>query len=147
MRTRAMRSLAWPPIRRTSAERSAPYRSPPARDDARDLSQQAPLSCLGCMNVQIAQAKIRPEHVPAVRAAAARVFAALESAQVEDVGFAWLVLGDGETFVVVARVDEGARNPIPQLPEYQELQEGLKHWLAEPPDRQDLAVIGSYRLF
>ena len=75
------------------------------------------------------------------------MFAAIESAQFEDVGFAWLVLADGETFVVVVRAEEGTRNPIPGLPEYRELQEGLEHWLAEPPDRQDLAVIGSYRLF
>ena len=99
------------------------------------------------MNVQIAQAKIRPEHVSDVRAAAAKVFKAIESAQFEDVGFAWLVLADGETFVVVARAEEGTRNPIPELPEYRELQEGLEHWLAEPPSRQDLTVIGSYRLF
>ena len=77
------------------------------------------------MNIQIAQAKIRPEHVRDVRAAAAKVFEAIESAQFEDVGFAWLVLDDGETFVVVARVEEGTRNPIPELPEYRELQEGL----------------------
>ena len=41
------------------------------------------------------------------------MFAAIERARFEDVGFAWLVLADGETFVVVARVDEGAHNPIP----------------------------------
>ena len=99
------------------------------------------------MTIQIAQAKIKPQHVPDVRAAVADVFAAIERARFEDVGFAWLVLADGETFVVVARVDEGAHNPIPGLPEYQELQEGLARWLAEPPDRQDLTVIGSYRLF
>ena len=68
-------------------------------------------------------------------------------AQFEDVGFAWLVLDDGETFVVVARVEEGARNPIPEPPEYRELQEGLTHWLAEQPGGQDLTVVGSYHLF
>ena len=41
------------------------------------------------------------------------MFKAIESAQFEDVGFAWLVLADGETFVVVARAEEGTRNPIP----------------------------------
>ena len=68
------------------------------------------------MNVQIAQARIRPEHVPHVRAAVAKVFAAIESAQFEDVGFAWLVLADGETFVVVVRAEKGTRNPIAARP-------------------------------
>jgi UDP-N-acetylmuramyl pentapeptide synthase len=99
------------------------------------------------MNVQLAQAKIRPEHVSDVRAAAAKVFTAIEAAQFEGVRFAWLVLDDGATFVVVAHTEDGARNPIPGLPEYQQLQDDLKTWLAEPPERQDLSVIGSYRLF
>ena len=70
-----------------------------------------------------------------VRAAAAKVFEAIESAQFEDVGFAWLVLDDGETFVVVARVEEGTRNPIPELPEYRGAAgRASTHWLAEPPE-------------
>ena len=57
------------------------------------------------------------------------------------------LLPDGETFVALVQVDDGVENPTPGLPEFQEFQEGLEDWLAEPPNVQPLTVIGSYRLF
>ena len=99
------------------------------------------------MDVQFAQAKIKPEHVDEVQAAAGRMFAAIDAAKPQGIRYAWLMLGDGETFAAVVQVDDGAENPIPALPEYQQLQEGLKGWLAEAPEGRALTVVGSYRLF
>ena len=101
------------------------------------------------MSVQMAQAKIKVESVTEVQAAASKMFAAIDAAQPEGIRYAWVLLPDGETFVALVQVDDGAENPIPALPEYRELQEGFKDWLAEPPNgqAQALTVIGSYRLF
>ncbi len=99
------------------------------------------------MTVHMAQAKVKAESVTDVQTAANKMFAALMAAQPEGVRYAWVVLPDGETFVALAQLDDGVENPIPALPEFQELQEGLQDWLAEAPDTQALTVVGSYRLF
>jgi hypothetical protein len=99
------------------------------------------------MSVQMAEAKIKADRVTDVQAAANTLFAAIDAAQPEGIRYAWCLLPDGETFVALVQVDDGVDNPIPGLPEYRELQEGLKGWLAEPPNSQPLTVIGSYRLF
>jgi len=99
------------------------------------------------MTVQMAQAKIKPENVGELRTAAAKMFAAVEAAQPEGVRYAWWVLGDGETFVALVQVDDGAENTIPSLPEFRELQAAMADRLAEPASSQSLEVLGSYRLF
>ncbi len=99
------------------------------------------------MSVQMAKAKIKPDRISDVQAAASKLFAAIDAAQPEGIRYAWLRLADGETFVAVAQADDGVENPIPSLPEYGELQERLKRGLAGPPEGQPLTVIGSYRLF
>ena len=99
------------------------------------------------MSVHMAEAKIRAESVTDVQAAAKKMFAAINAAQPEGIRYAWCVLPDGETFVALVQVDDGVENPIPGLPEFREIQEGVEDWLAEPPNTQPLTVIGSYRLF
>jgi hypothetical protein len=100
------------------------------------------------MSVQIAEAKMRPESVKDVQAAAGKMFAAIDALQPEGIRYAWLMLADGETFAALVQVDDGVENPIPGLPEYQELQQRLAGSFAEPPKgAQPLTVLGSYRLF
>ena len=99
------------------------------------------------MSVYMAQAKVRAERVTDVQAAANKMFAALNAAQPEGIRYAWSVLPDGETFIALAQLDDGVENPISGFFEFQELQEGLKDWLAETPTSQPLTVVGSYRLF
>ena len=99
------------------------------------------------MSVHMAEGKIRAESVTDVQAAAQKMFAAINAAQPEGIRYAWCVLPDGETFVALVQVDDGVENPIPGLPEFREIQEGVEDWLAEPPNTQPLTVIGSYRLF
>ena len=95
----------------------------------------------------MAEAKIKAEGINELQAAANKLFAAIDAAQPEGIRYAWYLLPDGETFVALVQVDDGMENPIPGLPEYHELQKSLEGWLAGPPSRQQLTVIGSYRLF
>jgi hypothetical protein len=99
------------------------------------------------MSVQMAEAKIKPENVTDVQAAANKMFAAIDAAQPDGVRYAWCLSPDGETFFALVQVDDGMENPIPGLPEFKELQANIADWLAGPPSAQALAVIGSYRLF
>jgi hypothetical protein len=99
------------------------------------------------MSVQMAEAKIKAEGVTEVQAAATKMFAAIDTAQPEGIRYAWCLRPDGETFVALVQVDDGVENAIPGLPEFRELQEGLKGWLADPPNAQPITVVGSYRLF
>ncbi len=75
------------------------------------------------------------------------MFAAVNAAQPEGVRYASVLLPDGETFVALLQVDDGADNPIPGLPEFRELQERVEASRAEQTSVQPLTVIGSYRLF
>jgi len=56
-------------------------------------------------------------------------------------------LADGVTYVALLEIDDGVENPLPALSEFQELQENLKGWVAEPPTLEQLTVVGSYRFF
>ena len=99
------------------------------------------------MTLQMAQAKLKTDYVSDVTTSAQKLFAALDTTQPEGVRYAWVLLGDGETFAALVQVDDGVENPIPGLPEFQQLQEEMAGALADAADVQTLTVIGSYRLF
>lgn len=99
------------------------------------------------MSLQMAQAKLKADRVTDVTTAAQQLFNALEVAQPEGVRYAWVLLGDGETFAALVQTDDGVENPIPRLPEFQELQASVGDALAGTTDVQSLTVIGSYRMF
>jgi hypothetical protein len=99
------------------------------------------------MSVLMAQAKLKPDRVTEVTAAAQKLFSAIDAAQLDGVRYAWVLHADGETFAALVQVDDGVENPIPSLPEFRELQELSEGALAGPTDVQPLTVIGSYRLF
>jgi hypothetical protein len=76
-----------------------------------------------------------------------RMFAAIEQARPRDVRYASCRLADGATFVILLNLEDGIENPLPTLPACREFQETLKDGLAEPPIREQLTVIGAYRIF
>jgi hypothetical protein len=99
------------------------------------------------MSVVVINAKIAPEHVAEVEAAARRAFAAVHAAQPEGLRYASLRLADGVSYVILLEAPDGEPNPLFELPEYQEFERGLKGWLAGRPDAGPATVVGSYRLF
>src|SRR5262249_25929045 len=121
-----------------------------------EVSQARRLSCLvgeperkaPQMTVHMAEAKIKVDNVTDVETAARKLFAAIDAAQPGGIRYAWCMQPDGETFVALVEVEDGAENPILALPEYHEIQAHMGEWIAEPPPgAQQLSVIGSYRLF
>jgi hypothetical protein len=99
------------------------------------------------MSLQMAQAKLKTDRVTEVTTAAQELFDALDAAQPEGVRYAWVLLGDGETFAALVQTDDGVENPIPRLPEFQRLQASVGDALAGTTDVQSLTVVGSYRMF
>jgi hypothetical protein len=99
------------------------------------------------MSVLVATAKINAEHASDVEAAAERLFTAIRREQPRGIRYASCRLADGVTYLVLLEVEEGVENPLPTIPEFQEFQQGLKNWVAEPPAAGPATVLGSYRLF
>jgi hypothetical protein len=99
------------------------------------------------MNVIMIRAKVKPENVKDVEAAANTMFSALHTLQPKGVRYASSKLADGVTFVIFLALESPNDNPLPAVPEFRAFQEGLKGWLAEPPVSESLSVVGSYNLF
>jgi hypothetical protein len=99
------------------------------------------------MSVLMIQAKVRPEAVGDLEAAAREIFAALERTGTDAVRYGSCRKPDGVTYVVLLQVAGGAANPLPGLPEYQRFQAALPGWLDGPPQAGPVEVVGSYRLF
>jgi hypothetical protein len=97
------------------------------------------------MSLMMVRAKVRPESVDEVEAAARRMFAAIEEARPAGIRYVSSKLPDGETFVILLALDEGVDNPLPAVAEFREFQASLPGWLAEPPTPEQLTVVGSYR--
>ena len=75
------------------------------------------------------------------------MFAAIEQAQPPGVRYASCGLPDGVTYVAMLALENPAANPLVEIPAFNEFQQNLKAWLAEPPSIEQLTVAGSYRLF
>lgn len=100
------------------------------------------------MSLLTIRAKIKPDAVADVEAAAKEMFAAVERHAPEHIRYASAKLGDGVTFLILLHVDEGTENPLPQIPEFARFQEGLRSgWADGPPEAGPAEVIGSYRMF
>lgn len=98
------------------------------------------------MSILIFTAQISPEHVEEVEAAGRKVFAAVADAAPD--GFRYAVGRIGpSTYVTMLEIADGTRNPLRDLPEYDEFQAALPGWLAEPSVGGPVTLIGSYRVF
>ncbi|HEX4215557.1 MAG TPA: hypothetical protein VIA06_19730 [Candidatus Dormibacteraeota bacterium] len=99
------------------------------------------------MSVMMLRSRVRPECVAGLEASVGRVFAALARICPAGVRYASSRLGDGVTYLVLLEIEDGVENPLPAIPEFREFQEGLRGWVAEPPETERMTVVGSYRLF
>lgn len=100
------------------------------------------------MSLLTFRAKIKPDAVGEVEAAARDMFAAVERHAPENIRYASTKLSDGVTFLILLHVEDGTENPLPQIPEFLQFQEGLRSgWADGPPDAGPAEVVGSYRLF
>ena len=98
------------------------------------------------MSVMMFRANVKPESVPDLESAAKTVFSALERVQPQPTGMHYTAykLSDGVSFVILLGLDDDTQNPLNEVPAYREFLHSLKDWLAEPPIRDQLSMVGSY---
>jgi hypothetical protein len=97
------------------------------------------------MHVLIAQFKIKPESLQHFEAAREKILAALSTEQPDGVHYTWCRLRDGHSFMGWLELDEGLENPLPNMSAGQEFMAHISNWIAGPPIREALDVVGAYR--
>ncbi len=95
----------------------------------------------------MARFKVKPDSVREFEEAAKRLFAALERKLPKGIHYALCRSSDSVTYVGLLELDDGVDNPLPALPEGKKFLESLQNWIIEPPIRDQLTGIGSYRSF
>jgi hypothetical protein len=99
------------------------------------------------MSVRMVRAKIKTGKTAELEKATQEMFAAIEAAQPQGVRYASCKLPDGETYVILLELDDDNDNPLLAIPAFNEVQDNVKNWIAEPPVVEQLTLVGSYRLF
>lgn len=76
----------------------------------------------------------------------AAVYAELAQLRPDGLKYATLRLDDGVTFVHIA-VRDGALDPLPELPAFQEFQRTIAARVVAPPNALPATIVGSYGVF
>jgi hypothetical protein len=87
--------------------------------------------------------RTRPEAADENSRLVQAVFAALAELEPSDFRYSAYRLGDGVSFVHVARLSE-TENPLITLPAFVEFQRELAQRCVEPPSPSEATVVGSY---
>ncbi len=90
--------------------------------------------------------RVKPDQVARNEELVRAVYEELHRGEPEGIRYATFGLEDGVTFVHIAETEEG-RNPLPDLPAFQEFQKDIDARCDEPPVVTELREIGSFRLF
>lgn len=96
------------------------------------------------MRVLMAQFQIKEAALQEFTAARNRILSALSELRPHGVRYTWCALPDGITFIGWLELDEGIQNPLPTLAAGQDFLRSLSGWIAAPPTREELTVVGSY---
>lgn len=100
------------------------------------------------MPLLMMQPKPKAEHREEMKAAIARLFAAIDEAQPEGIRYAACERSGDEGYLVLLELSDGIENPLPALPEFTEFQAKAAEWLDESsPPPTPLTVVGNYRVF
>jgi hypothetical protein len=99
------------------------------------------------MTIQMARFKVKGGCIKEFEKAARRLFAGVREKRPKAIRYYTMCrLSDGITYLGLLELDDGANNPLPELPEGKNFQEDLANWIVEPPVRDQLTLIGSYQL-
>ncbi len=97
------------------------------------------------MRVLMAQFKIKQDSLEQFEAAREKILSALSRERPNGVHYTWCRLPDGTSFMGWLELDEGVENPLPNMHTGKEFMENIRNWVAGPPIREELNVVGSYR--
>jgi len=88
--------------------------------------------------------RTKPESTQENERLVREVYDELAESRPDGVRYLTVRLDDGESFVHLAIVDDGAENPLPVSPAFARFQAGLGERLSEGPVPSGAAVIGGY---
>jgi hypothetical protein len=91
------------------------------------------------------RSKVKKESVAKVEGAIEKMLSAIKQERPKGIRLTSCKVPDGETFVALLELEEGVDNPLPGISAAEEFRENLKNWVVEPPIRDELQVVGSYR--
>jgi hypothetical protein len=97
------------------------------------------------VRVLMAQFKIKPDSLAQFDAARETILSALSQERPNGVHYTWCRLVDGVSFMGWLELDKGIENPLPNMDAGKEFMENIRSWVAEPPIREELHVVGAYR--
>jgi hypothetical protein len=92
----------------------------------------------------IVQYQTTPDTAERNRELVEAVYAQLAERKPDGLRYATFRLADGVTFVHVAVV-EGAENPLPALPAFQDFQQDMPNRAVRPPEPAPATLLGAYR--
>jgi hypothetical protein len=96
------------------------------------------------MSMLTARFRLKKESVADFEATRDRILSELAREQPKGIRYTWCKASDGVTFLGLLELDEGVKNPLPDIPAGKEFLANIKSWVAEPPVREELSVVGSY---
>jgi hypothetical protein len=97
------------------------------------------------MRIITLRSKVKKESVKQVEGAIEKMITVIKQTSPAGIRFTSCKLPDGETFLALLELEEGVDNPLPGIAAAEEFRENLKNWVVEPPIREELEVVGSYR--
>jgi hypothetical protein len=98
------------------------------------------------MKRTVVRYKTKPERADDNARLIEKVFDQLRAKSPQDVRYLALRLGDG-TFVHFSIADTAdGKSPIPTLEAFRTFQDGIKERCVEPPQSNDVTIVGNYRM-
>lgn len=96
------------------------------------------------MRVLTVRLEIQAEALQEFTVARDKVLTALEEKQPKGIRYTWCAGAEKTSFVGLVEVEDGVENPLPGMEAGKEFLANLQHWVAAPPVREALTVIGTY---
>ena len=96
------------------------------------------------MRVIMAQFIIKPEALNNFETARDKILAELSLERPKGVRYTWCAVPGSTRFIGWLELDDGAENPLPDMPSGKDFMQNLPSWVAAPPQRQELHLVGSY---
>ena len=96
------------------------------------------------IRVLIVRLKIKEEALQEFATARNRLLAVLEQEKPKGIRYTWCKGAEETSFTGLLELGDDIENPLPGVAAGKEFLAGLQRWVAAPPVREELTVLGTY---